>query len=107
MNIDVETLRDKRERGDDFLLLDVRNDNEIAMARLDPHTQIPLPELAERVGELDAWRDREIVVMCHLGARSRRAQQFLLEQGFTQVHNLSGGIHAWSERIDARVPVYD
>jgi rhodanese-related sulfurtransferase len=57
-----------------------------------------------RLSELS--RDQETVVMCHAGGRSLRVAQFLAAQGFTNVSNLTGGIAAWSDRVDATVPHY-
>lgn len=97
----------RREAGDDsFLLLDVRNPDEFARARLAGATLIPLPELEARLRELEAHRDEPIVVMCHLGGRSERACKQLLAAGFPAVENLTGGIDAWSLTVDADVERY-
>ncbi len=66
-----------------------------------------MPEIPERAGELDAYRDGELVVMCHHGMRSARVAAWLRENGFRNVRNLTGGIHAWSLAIDDSVPVYE
>lgn len=102
--ISVEELQRKRERGGELLLLDVREPHEYALARIEGSVLIPLGELPERVGELD--RGGEIVVHCHSGVRSAHAVKLLREAGFTTASNLSGGIDAWSERIDPAVPRY-
>ncbi len=67
---------------------------------------IPLGDLPGRLPELDAYRDRPIVVHCRTGKRSASAAQLLVEAGFSQVINLSGGILAWSREIDPSVPEY-
>jgi len=56
------------------------------------------------VNELDS--SREIVVHCKMGGRSAKAVEFLRQAGFTKVQNLAGGITAWAERVDPRVPKY-
>jgi len=65
---------------------------------------IPLGDLPKRVNELDS--SREIVVHCKMGGRSAKAVEFLQQAGFKKVHNLAGGITAWSERVDPKVPKY-
>lgn len=102
----VEELRERLERGDDVLVLDVREAEELAIASVPGARHIPLGELSMRAGELSEWKSRDVVCMCHHGMRSARAQQILESAGFSQVFNLTGGIHAWSLRIDPSVPQY-
>ena len=102
----VEELRELRTRNADFLLVDVRTAEELAIASLEGACHLPLDELPMRLTEIDAWKDRTVICMCHHGMRSAHAQQILQRSGFTQVRNLIGGIHAWSTRIDPGVPVY-
>ena len=84
------------------VLLDVREPHEYKIAQIGGHL-IPLGDLQKRVGELD--RDREIVAHCKMGGRSQKAAEFLQQAGF-KVKNLAGGITAWSDQIDPRVPKY-
>ena len=65
-----------------------------------------MSQIQERVGELDAWRGRRIVVHCHHGGRSQRVAEFLREQGFERVENLADGIDGWSLTVDPSVPRY-
>jgi rhodanese-related sulfurtransferase len=81
------------------LVLDVREQSEwdgelghIAGARL-----IPLGQLPSRMGEIEAWKDRPVVVVCAVGARSRDAGMMLAGAGFQQVMNLEGGMVAWNQ----------
>jgi hydroxyacylglutathione hydrolase len=99
----VEELKDRLDRGERPFLLDVREPFEFRIANLGGQL-IPLREVPMRMNELD--RNEEIVVYCHHGNRSRRAVEFLYESGFTNVKNLVGGIDAWSKRIDSSVPLY-
>ena len=87
------------------VLVDVREDWELQIAKA-PVTfvHIPLGQLAQRVGELDPAT--ETVVICRSGGRSMQAAAFLARQGFKSVHNLSGGILAWSADLDPSIPVY-
>lgn len=88
------------------LLLDVREPDEFAFASIDGAKHIPLRDLPGRLGELEFWRDREVVVMCHHGMRSMRAAQFLQQSGFGHVANLTGGIDRWSLEVDPEVRRY-
>src|SRR5262245_4233364 len=100
----VEELKQRLDRRDNVFILDVRNAEEFQIGRIPGSTLIPLPQLAQRFGELD--KNREMVVHCKSGMRSAKAIQFLRQQGFTKLKNLKGGILAWSERIDPSVPKY-
>jgi adenylyltransferase/sulfurtransferase len=87
-----------REGGEEHLLLDVREPREVRAGCIEGARFIPLGELARRVGELARWRDRLVVCQCHSGVRSQRAAEFLKQQGFSKVANLSGGYLAWLAR---------
>ncbi len=91
---------------EEFLLLDVREPNESEIARIPGATLIPVNELTDRLAEIEAWRDREIVVHCKTGGRSLRACGILLKTGFSNVKNLYGGIDEWSVQVDSSVPRY-
>jgi rhodanese-related sulfurtransferase len=95
-----------RLRGDPdrLVLLDVREPYERELAVIQPSIHIPMREVAGRTSEIP--RDREVVVYCHGGARSMMVAAFLEGRGFVSVANLSGGIDAWSVRVDPRVPRY-
>jgi rhodanese-related sulfurtransferase len=102
----VQELAEAQQSGRELLLLDVRTDEELEIAAIPGHTHVPLHELEARVAELDAWRGKEVVCMCHHGGRSAMAQQFLEHKGFTNVKNLVGGIHQYAEEIDDSIPIY-
>jgi len=87
-------------------LLDVRQPEEHAFAALANSTLIPLGELAGRVEEIGDWQQDEVVVYCHHGIRSAQAVAMLRAAGFTNVHNLSGGIDRWTDEVDATMPRY-
>jgi rhodanese-related sulfurtransferase len=86
------------------LVLDVREDWEREAARLPGTVDIPMMEVPQRLAELP--RDREIVVMCHGGVRSLKVAHFLAQHGFSQLANLSGGIHAWACEVDPSIGTY-
>jgi rhodanese-related sulfurtransferase len=87
-------------------LLDVREPFEHALAAIPGSTLIPLGEIPDRAGELDAWRDEEIVVYCHHGVRSAHAIGWLRQLGFAKLVNLAGGIDRWSLEVDHGIPRY-
>lgn len=101
--IRAEELKQRLDRGEHLFLLDVRNEDEFDRVNIGGHL-IPLPELPGRVGELAG--EAEIVTVCKMGSRGAKAVQFLNKAGFTKVWNLSGGIHAWSDRVDSRIRKY-
>lgn len=104
LEISPELVREMADAGEDFVLLDVRDDTEWELAHLEGAIHIPLPELESRLDELDAAR--EVIVYCHVGERSVDACLVLWNAGFRKVRNLTGGIDAWSELIDPSVPRY-
>jgi rhodanese-related sulfurtransferase len=106
LNIDVNAVKQLRDSGAPLVLLDVRDPDEYATAKIDGATLIPMGELQARLGELEPHKQDHIVVHCHHGGRSMRVTQFLRQQGFTQVQNLDGGIDAWSLQVDSSVPRY-
>jgi len=93
----------KRDPGS-ILLLDVREDDERAVASIEPSKHIPMNSVPDRLVELP--RDRRIVVFCHHGNRSYAVCGYLETEGFEAVTNLRGGIDEWSRRIDSKVPRY-
>jgi rhodanese-related sulfurtransferase len=91
-------------RGRALVILDVREPEEVAIARFPNAQHIPMGDVPERVHELDP--DAEIVVVCHHGVRSAHVAAFLAERGFGHILNLTGGIDAWSRTVDPTVPRY-
>ncbi len=102
--ITVKELKARLDKGDKLVLLDVREPWEHAIAKLDDSTLIPLGTLPQSLSKLD--KNTEIIAYCHHGMRSGDATGFLLQQGFSNVKNLIGGIDAWSLQIDGKVPRY-
>lgn len=102
--ISVQQLKEKLDRGEPIVLLDVRRPDELAVAKLPYTNWIEMRELDERMHELD--KDAEIIVYCHSGARSARATQALRKAGHSKAKNLAGGIDAWSDEIDPSIPKY-
>ena len=101
--VSVQELQDLKESGADFFLLDVRDPWENEICNLGGHL-IPIKELPDRLKELNP--NQHIIVHCQMGGRSSRAAAYLLEQGFTKVSNLRGGIKAWATEIDPNMKMY-
>src|SRR5437763_4373352 len=101
--IQPEELKSRLDAGEDIFILDVREPHEYQICNLHGYL-IPLGELPKRAHELDS--SREIVVHCKMGGRIAKAVAFLQQAGFQKVHNLAGGITAWADRVDPKVPEY-
>ena len=86
------------------LLLDVREPWEHEKARIADSQLLPMGEIQARLAEVDDGR--EVVAICHHGGRSMQVATYLEKNGFPRVHNLAGGIDAWSRTVDPSVPLY-
>src|SRR5687767_10490404 len=104
VEIDVLSVKQMFDQGEKFMLLDCREPDEVAAARIEGSTHIPMREIPGRVAELKADASSRIVVHCHHGGRSLRVTQFLRQQGLPSVQNMNGGIDAWSQQVDSSVP---
>ena len=101
--ITVQDLKQRLDGGDDVFVLDVREPHEYQICNLNGYL-IPLGDLPKRVHELDS--SREIVAHCRSGVRSAKAVTFLQQAGFKKVTNLQGGILAWADKVDLKMPKY-
>ena len=103
--ITATELKQRLDNGEDIQIVDVREDNEVAIAKLPNTIHIPLAQVVNRMAEIDPAR--ETVVHCKMGGRSARAIEALQRSGFTgNLLNLTGGITAWSNDVDPSVPKY-
>ncbi len=98
----ADTLKATRLYNDDALVLDVREDKEYAEGHIPKAKHIPLGQLADRLNELDKFRNKPVLVTCRSGQRSARACGMLKKAGFETVYNQAGGIIAWER---ANLPV--
>lgn len=96
----------RRAASEPPLLLDCREPDEHAIARIEGARLIPMREIPERLSELEPWREKPIVVHCHHGVRSLRVVQWLRQQGFEKAQSMRGGIDSWSLEVDPSVPRY-
>uniref|UniRef100_A0A7C4LKP9 Rhodanese n=1 Tax=Schlesneria paludicola TaxID=360056 RepID=A0A7C4LKP9_9PLAN len=106
LEVTCQAVRQKLDAGDSFLFLDCREPDEHATACIGGAVLLPLSQLADRLSELEPYKESEIVVHCHHGGRSLRVARWLRQQGFARVSSMAGGIDAWSQQIDPTVPRY-
>lgn len=98
-------LKQRLDKGDDIQIVDVREDNEVAIGRIPNSIHIPLGQILSRMNEIAP--NRETVVHCKMGGRSARAIDALQRSGFQgKLVNLKGGILRWSDEVDPSVPKY-
>jgi len=102
----VTELKRKRDAGEKFFLLDVREPYEYEISKIAGSTLVPLGEVGSRLNELASHKDEEVVIQCRSGARSQTAALQLRDAGFKKVSNLIGGINAWATEIDPSLPTY-
>ncbi len=102
--ITVHELKKKKETGDAFFLLDVREYHEYLVSNIDGH-HIPYNDLESRLGEIDEHKDKDVVVMCRSGNTSKDAAKILINSGFENVFSLEGGMKKWVKEIDPSLPV--
>jgi rhodanese-related sulfurtransferase len=100
----VAELKRRLDAHEPLVVLDIRDNWETALARLDNAVHIPMEEIEHRTEELDA--KAETVVYCHHGVRSAAVADFLARNGFNKVWNLEGGIDQWARKVDARMKRY-
>jgi len=103
--VSVEELKRKRDAGENFFLLDVREPHEVPIANLGAPL-IPVGELEKRIDEIADKKNAEVILHCRSGSRSQKAALVLKQHGFTNVSNLAGGVLAWADKIDPTMPKY-
>jgi len=102
--VTVEELKARMDAGEKPFVVDVREPHEYAIVNMGAKL-IPIGSLPDRLSELPG-KNEEIILHCKSGGRSQRASLALKEAGYTNVHNLAGGITAWADRIDKSLPKY-
>jgi rhodanese-related sulfurtransferase len=106
LEIDCQSIQARLQSGAAGLLLDCREPDEYAVAKIAGAVLVPMSELTNRLSELEAYRDVPLAVHCHHGGRSLRVARWLRENGFPQAQSMAGGIDEWSREIDPSVPRY-
>lgn len=98
----ADRLRDDPEA----VLIDCREPEEHAIARVEGALLVPMRDIPARLPELGEFAERPVMVLCHHGRRSLHVTVFLREQGFEDVRSVAGGIDLWSRAVDPTVPRY-
>jgi rhodanese-related sulfurtransferase len=100
----TQTAQRLADDADNTVLLDVREPQELAIAKVAGAVHIPMGEIPARLAEIDTTKT--IICMCHGGMRSAQVADFLTAQGYENAVNLTGGINAWSQLVDSGIPTY-
>lgn len=106
LDITCSTVKANLDSAADMVLIDCREPDEHAIVHITGATLIPMSQMSQRAGELDAFRDRHVVVHCHHGGRSMRVVQWLRQQGFAKAQNMAGGIDEWAVEIEPGMARY-
>lgn len=99
-DITCEELKERMDKGEDLIIIDVREPYEYEEFNIGAKL-IPLGTLPSHIAELEPLKDREIIVHCRSGARSNNAKMYLMDEGFTNVRNLLGGMMEWRSQFNA------
>jgi rhodanese-related sulfurtransferase len=100
----VEELGEWRRTGRAHVLLDVREDDEVALASIDGALHVPMSEVPSRLAEIP--QDSPVAVLCHVGARSLMVARYLAGNGYPTVYNVTGGIDRYAAVVDPSIPRY-
>lgn len=101
----VQALKEYIDANQELVVIDVREPFELTICQLDEALHIPMNQIPHRLAEIP--QDKPVVFMCHTGVRSYNVAAWLqMNQGYTNVHNLMGGIHAWAVEIDPEMAIY-
>jgi rhodanese-related sulfurtransferase len=96
-------LNERIARGEEIVLIDVREPYEWSAGHIESAQHIPMQQIPGRLAEIP--RDAEVVMICRSGGRSGQVQQYLRQQGFTNVKNLIGGMQRWAREVDSTIRV--
>ena len=98
--MDTDTLKSRLAENDDLLVLDVRNADEMKgpLGHVAGARNIAVTDLPNRVNGLQAERDKPIIIVCQTEKRSLKAEQILVQAGFTDLAVLTGGMEAWNRK---------
>lgn len=99
-------VKEKLDRHEPFILVDVRENEELELAKLEGALHIPMGEMHTRYKEISDNPNAEVIVFCHHGHRSEQVMTQLWGLSFQNAKTMEGGIHAWSEQVDKNIPLY-
>ncbi|MDQ1772631.1 hypothetical protein GQR60_19665 [Labilibaculum sp. A4] len=97
-------LAQEMEKRQDLLMLDVREHTEIQICHLKDAMHVPMGQIPNKLEDLP--KNKDLVVFCHMGVRSKQVMNYLRKNGFSRVFNLKGGIDRWSVEVDPKVQRY-
>ncbi len=106
LEIDCRTVAERLAAGGQFVLVDCREQEEYDRVHIPGAKLVPMSQLADRVAELEPYRNWELAVHCHHGGRSLRVVQWLQEQGFAGAWSMAGGIDQWAVDVDPSLARY-
>ncbi len=105
--LEIDPQEAQRRLNSGAILIDVREPEEYAAARIDGARLIPMQELPAEIQKLEGLAgEGELLLLCHHGVRSLQATQWLREQGLKNCYSVTGGIDRWSREIDSKIPRY-
>jgi adenylyltransferase/sulfurtransferase len=102
--ISVLELKEKIDRKDDFIIIDVRRSEELEICQIPNVIHIEMNEIASRLNELDP--DKEYAILCRSGNRSHQVTAYMMQNDFTNVANIRGGILDWADKLDPSMQKY-
>jgi rhodanese-related sulfurtransferase len=99
----LELVREMEKRND-LLMLDVREHTEVQICHLQNAMHVPMGQIPNKLDDLP--KNKDLVVFCHMGVRSKQVMNYLRKNGFSRVYNLKGGIDRWSVEVDPKIQRY-
>lgn len=104
--VTVKEVKEKLDNNEPIILVDVREDEELALAKIEGALHIPMGDMHTRYKEISDDPNAQVIVFCHHGHRSEQVMTQLWGLSFQNAKTMEGGIHAWSEEIDHNIPTY-
>ena len=102
--ITVQTLKNKLDNNEDFILVDVRENKELNICQIKAAIHIPMGLIPNCLNEINF--KKTVVIMCKSGGRSAQVCQYLDDQGYSNIYNLYGGITSWALEVDSEMATY-
>ena len=106
LEIDCASVKKKLDNGDDFHFIDCREQNEFDFVKIEQARLFPMSTLQEKVSDLEPHKNEEMIIHCHHWGRSLKVTMWLMQQGFTNVKSMAGGIDHWAIEIDTTLERY-
>ena len=106
MEVDCISVKARLDAGEEFLFLDCREKREFDHVRIEGTVLIPMNEIPQRVDEISAWKEKDVIVHCHHGGRSLSVVRWLRSNGFAAAFSMAGGIDQWATEIDDSLKRY-